>query len=136
MPLLIILFICFLLWAIPFKIFLLLGGAWLLYILLTGKKRRARKMLTYIYALEASGQPFLILHDIYFEAALKFGLEHGGKLPQGVLPQYADRIDVPMRINGKYCMLGIARMPSGCAWLGIINMEDIARDFQQRISNA
>ena len=49
-----------------------------LLIFLTGKKRRANTISKEIYSLIRSGQNKNILHHIYFEAALKFALEHGG----------------------------------------------------------
>lgn len=131
MPYIIFIIICILVWFFSLKVLLLVAAAFALYFLLTAKKRRARMMFSYIYALEASGEPFVILQHIYFEAALKFALEHGGKLPSGVLPQFAEHIDLPINIKGTNYMIGISLMPTGCTWMGIINMDEEKRKFRE-----
>ena len=71
-----------------------------LLIFLTGKKRRANTISKEIYSLIRSGQNKNILHHIYFEAALKFALEHGGELERGERAYDATSISFKMNIDG------------------------------------
>lgn len=128
--------VCCLIWGFSMPLVLIFAGAFIIYWLRTAKKRRARIMFTHIHTLVASGMPFVVLDHIYFEAALKFALEHGGKLEPGIRPEFANEIDLPMNVEGTNYMIGISRLPSGKTWLGVIDMDEAQRKFQARLGGA
>ena len=132
----VIFLICGFIWGFSWPLFLFFAGAFMVYWLVTAKKRRTRIMLTHIYNLVESGRPYTVLNGIYFEAALKCALENGAKLEKGILPQYADNIDLCMNIGGTNYMISIAKMPGQRIWLGVQDMDESMRKYRERINRS
>lgn len=105
-----------------------------LLIFLTGKKRRANTISKEIYSLIRSGQNKNILHHIYFEAALKFALEHGGELERGERAYDATSISFKMNIDGTNYFIYFAKNSDGSTYLGIDDADEMQKEFRERIN--
>lgn len=90
-------------------------------------------MFNHIYALVASGEPFIVINDIYFEAALKFALEHGARLEPGVPEMFAEKIGLSINIGGTNYLIHISRYSKTQTWLSAINMDEEKRKFRERL---
>ncbi len=102
-------------------------------IVLTGKSRRASRIKKEIHALVHSGRNKAILHDIYFEAALKFALESGAELEHGQSALYTSSIHFTMNIDGKDYYIYFAKQANGSTYLGVENADESRRLFRERI---
>lgn len=103
------------------------------FILLTGKSRRANKMKKEIYALVRSGQKKTILHDIFFEAALKFALESGAKLEHGQSKLDTTSIQFKTNIDGTNYFIYFAKNTDGSTYLGIDDADELQKEFRERV---
>lgn len=106
----------------------------ILFIVLTGKSRRANKMKDAIYKLILSGREYTILSDVYFEAALKFALESGAELEPGQSKFETNSINFKMNIDGTNYFIFFAKQLNGSTFLGISNADEAAKQFRDKIS--
>ena len=104
-----------------------------LLIFLTGKKRRANTISKEINSLIRSGQNKNILHHIYFEAALKFALEHGGELERGERAYDATSISFKMNIDGTNYFIYFAKNSDGSTYLGIDDADEMQKELRKRV---
>ena len=105
----------------------------ILLIFLTGKKRRRNAITREIYALVRSGRQKNILHDIFFEAALKFALEHGGKLEHGQSAIYTNSINFRMNIDGTNYLVYFSKNSDGSTYIGIDDADEMKKEFQKKV---
>ena len=94
----------------------------ILYIVLTGKKRRRRALMGPIMQLAESGCQTVSLPHIAFEAALKFALEHGASLEPGESPLYATSVGFPMKIMAVDYYVHLSRLPRGGTFLTLTKL--------------
>lgn len=109
-------------------IFLTIIALIILYIILTGKKRRRRALMGPIMELAESGCQTVSLPHIAFEAALKFALEHGASLEPGQSPLYATSVGFPMKIRAVDYYVYLSRLPGGGTLIGLTNLAAIRHD--------
>lgn len=64
-----------------------------IYIILTAKKRREDKFYKAIASMVVRGESSFSLNEVYFAAAIKFAQEHGACLPKGKPKFYVDEVD-------------------------------------------
>lgn len=69
-----------------------------IYIILTAKKRRNDIFYMAIARLVVRGESSISLNDVYFAAAIKFAQEHGASLPKGKPKFYIDEVDFYLHI--------------------------------------
>ena len=106
----------------------------ILLLFMTGKKRRANTINKEIYALIRSGRNKNILHDVFFEAALKFALEHGAKLEHGQSAIDTNSINFKMNIDGTNYLIYFAKNSDGSTYIGIDNADELQKEFRERIN--
>ena len=103
-----------------------------LWCIVSGKKRREDIFTYEIRKLIYSGNKDTVLRHVYFEAALKYALEHGGQLEPGTMFMHTNSIMFMMNIDGEDYWIFFSRFRDGSAFLGISNVQESLREFRER----
>ena len=104
----------------------------ILWIFLTGKNRRARKMKDEICGLVRSGRESAILQDVFFEAALKFALESGAELERGEKAWNTTSIGFQMNIDGTNYFIYFAKQSNSSTFLSVRDADDQMREVRAK----
>lgn len=105
-----------------------------LWFFIGGKKRR-EDILTYeIRKLIYSGNKDTVLRHVYFEAALKYALEHGGQLEPGKMFIHTNSILFMMNIDGEDYMIFFSRCRDDSAFLSVETLQEFCERFSPSTS--